>query len=123
MAQGLTFHSFKMSSVSPSHNVVGIHKRKAMERLWFYLLTGLSTLSLHEVWGRSLPPRLSQKGQVVTLPLWTQLLQLPQKSMAREEGRQSFMVEVKGNVGEGIVFALGGNEGQTWKWVLLDRKL
>ena len=30
MVQGLTFYSFKMSRVSPSHNVVGNRKRKAM---------------------------------------------------------------------------------------------
>ena len=40
-----------MSRVSHSCNIVGIHKWKDRGKFWLYLLMGLSTLSLDEVWG------------------------------------------------------------------------
>lgn len=40
MAQGLKFHSFKMSRVSHACNIVGIHKWKAMEKSLVLFING-----------------------------------------------------------------------------------
>lgn len=120
MVQRLMFYSFKMSRVSYSRNIVGIHKWKAMEKALVLFINGLSTLvgwGLGTTWMLFSFAKAFSEGVNNAAIVDTQPLQLPADNTGRMGGRQALMVETK-TVREGL-FALAG---WTKKWVWLGRK-